>query len=98
MSVAKGPITLRFPETARFFGGMIQDFDIIYKDMADYTKSFAVDADVPALVDELVLATALPSSDLKALWRRSGAEIVPRKVDGMRLLLLAAIAALEGGT
>lgn len=89
---APDPLLRQFPNVARFLGGLHQDFDICYEDIADYARSLRADA---ALADQLRRAAELDGPDLKALWRKSGAEILPRKSDGMRMLLLAAAAALE---
>ena len=98
MRVTDHPLTLQFPAVARLLGGLHQDFHIVNEDLSDHAKSFATEAEAPALVAELRRAAALPPSDLKTLWWRSGAEILPRKVGDMRLLLQSAIAALDGGT
>jgi hypothetical protein len=92
----------QFPDAARFLGGLHQDFDICYTDIGDYAQSFLArssDArtDASALVEQLRRATMLDQSDLKALWRKSGAEILPRKTKGMRDFLLAAAVSLDGG-
>jgi len=84
------PLLRRFPDVARFLGGLHQGFDICFGDIAAYAVPLRGD---PGLADQLRRAAALDGSDLKALWRKSGAEIMPHKPEGMRTLLLAAATA-----
>jgi hypothetical protein len=77
---------------------MHQDFEICYRDMADYAR-FASRAseDAHRLARELGQVAALSDSDLKSLWHRSRAEVMPRRVQDMRRLLRQAVTALETG-
>jgi hypothetical protein len=98
----RDPLLQRFPEVARLLGGLHQDADLAWADLADCARAFlrgpsGAGTDARALADQLRRAAALDGADIRALWRKSGAEILPRRSADARALLRSAADAIDIG-